>query len=98
MRCRLDFQEPDLQRFACLRLARQAAEAGGSAAALLNAANEVAVEAFLQRRIGFTQIAQLNEAVLNSLPATPVENLEAVLAADRSAREAAQQWLARHSG
>lgn len=95
---RLDFQEPDLQRFACLRLARQAAEVGGSAAALLNAANEVAVEAFLQRRIGFTQIAQLNEAVLNSLPATPVENLEAVLAADRSAREAAQQWLARHSG
>ena len=95
---RLDFQEPDLQRFACLRLARQAAEAGGSAAALLNAANEVAVETFLQRRIGFTQIAQLNEAVLNSLPATPVENLEAVLAADRSAREAAQQWLARHSG
>ena len=95
---RLDFQEPDLQRFACLRLARQAAEVGGSAAALLNAANEVAVEAFLQRRIGFTQIAQLNEAVLNSLPATPVESLEAVLAADRSAREAAQQWLARHSG
>ena len=95
---RLDFQEPDLQRFACLRLARQAAEAGGSVAALLNAANEVAVEAFLQRRIGFTQIAQLNEAVLNSLPATPVESLEAVLAADHTAREAAQQWLARHSG
>lgn len=94
---RLDFQEPDLQRFACLRLARQAAETGGSAAAVLNAANEVAVEAFLQRRIGFTQIAQLNEAVLNSLPIVPVESLEAVLAADHSARESAQQWLARRS-
>ena len=95
---RLDFQEPDLQRFACLRLARQAAEAGGSAAAVLNAANEVAVEAFLQRRIGFTQIAQLNEAVLNSLPVASVESLEAVLAADRSARESAQRWLTRYSG
>ena len=95
---RLDFQEPDLQRFACLRLARQAAEAGGSVAALLNAANEVAVETFLQRRIGFTQIAQLNEAVLNSLPIDPVESLEAVLAADHTAREAAQQWLSRYSG
>ncbi|WP_374443093.1 1-deoxy-D-xylulose-5-phosphate reductoisomerase [Pseudomonas panipatensis] len=90
---RLDFQAPDEQRFPCLRLARQAAEAGGSAPAMLNAANEVAVAAFLERRIRFTEIAVIIDEVLNREAAAPVECLDAVLAADQRAREAAQAWL-----
>ncbi len=89
---------PDEQRFPCLRLARQAAEAGGSAPAMLNAANEVAVAAFLERRIRFTDIAVIIEDVLNREVRTPVESLDAVLMADRRARGAAQAWLTRHAG
>lgn len=92
---RLDFQAPDEQRFPCLRLARQAAEAGGSAPATLNAANEVAVAAFLERRIRYTEIASMIEAVLGESPAGPLENLDAVFAADASARRLAGQWLTR---
>ncbi|MCG4454001.1 1-deoxy-D-xylulose-5-phosphate reductoisomerase [Pseudomonas sp. MMS21-TM103] len=92
---RLDFQAPDEQRFPCLRLAREAAEAGGSVPAMLNAANEVAVAAFLERRIRFPEIASIIEAVLNAEPGVAVENVEAVLAADRRARELAGQWLSR---
>ncbi|MDA7087366.1 1-deoxy-D-xylulose-5-phosphate reductoisomerase [Pseudomonas sp. SA3-5] len=92
---RLDFQAPDEQRFPCLRLARDAAEAGGSVPAMLNAANEVAVAAFLERRIRFPEIASIIEAVLNAEPGVAVESVEAVLAADRRARELAGQWLSR---
>ncbi|MDP3977995.1 MAG: 1-deoxy-D-xylulose-5-phosphate reductoisomerase [Pseudomonas sp.] len=92
---RLDFQAPDEQRFPCLRLAREAAEAGGSVPAMLNAANEVAVAAFLERRIRFPEIASIIEAVLNAEPGVAVESVEAVLAADRRARELAEQWLNR---
>lgn len=92
---RLDFQAPDMQRFPCLRLAREAAEAGGTAAALLNAANEVAVTAFLEERLSFLGIAELNEAVLNLVPSEPVQSLDCVRAADAKARLCAQQWLAR---
>ena len=94
---RLDFQAPDEQRFPCLRLARQAAEVGGTAPAMLNAANEVAVAAFLERRIRFPEIASIIETVLNAEPAVAVETVDAVLAADRRARELAGQWLARHA-
>ncbi|HSC84464.1 MAG TPA: 1-deoxy-D-xylulose-5-phosphate reductoisomerase [Pseudomonas sp.] len=93
---RLDFQRPDEQRFPCLRLARQAAEAGGSAPALLNAANEVAVAAFLERRIPFPEIARIIDEVLNLEAATVVESLAAVLAADARGRSLAGQWLDRH--
>lgn len=92
---RLDFQAPDEQRFPCLRLARQAADAGGSAPATLNAANEVAVAAFLERRIRYTEIASMIEAVLGEAPLGPLENLDAVFAADDSARRLAGQWLTR---
>lgn len=91
---RLDFERPDEQRFPCLRLAREAVQAGGSAPAMLNAANEVAVEAFLQRRIRFTDIARMIEAVLNALPVRAVEALDTVFEADARARELAGQWLA----
>ena len=93
---RLDFQAPDEQRFPCLRLAREAAEAGNSAPAVLNAANEVAVEAFLQRRIRFPEIAGMIEQVLDQEPVVPLPSLEAVFAADQRARELAREWLRRH--
>lgn len=93
---RLDFQRPDEQRFPCLRLAREAAQVGGTAPAILNAANEVAVEAFLQRRVRFTDIPRMIESVLNSQASQAVQSLDMVLAADAQARELSRQWLARH--
>lgn len=88
---RLDFQAPDEQRFPCLRLARQAAEAGNSAPAVLNAANEVAVEAFLGRRIRFPEIAGMIEQVLDQEPVVPLPSLDAVFAADQRARELSRE-------
>ncbi|AKJ98746.1 1-deoxy-D-xylulose 5-phosphate reductoisomerase [Pseudomonas chlororaphis] len=93
---RLDFQAPDEQRFPCLRLARQAAEAGGSAPAMLNAANEVAVAAFLDGRVRYPEIASMIEEVLNLEAVVSVDDLDAVFTADARARELAGQWLQRH--
>lgn len=93
---RLDFQRPDEQRFPCLRLAREAAMAGNSAPAMLNAANEVVVAAFLDGRIRYPQIARIIEDVLNSEPVVAVDELEAVFAADSKARMLAEQWLSRN--
>ncbi|MFK0311333.1 1-deoxy-D-xylulose-5-phosphate reductoisomerase [Pseudomonas sp. NPDC090233] len=93
---RLDFQAPDEVRFPCLRLARQVAEAGNSAPAVLNAANEVAVEAFLERRIRFPEIAGMIEQVLEQEAVVPVPSLDAVFAADQRARELSREWLRRH--
>ncbi|QQQ51961.1 1-deoxy-D-xylulose-5-phosphate reductoisomerase [Pseudomonas syringae] len=92
----LDFQAPDEERFPCLRLARQAAEAGGSAPAMLNAANEVAVAAFLDGHIRYLEIAGIIEEVLDHEPVTAVEGLDAVFAADAKARLLAGQWLERN--
>nr|WP_313055893.1 1-deoxy-D-xylulose-5-phosphate reductoisomerase [Pseudomonas lopnurensis] len=93
---RLDFQAPDDQRFPCLRHARSAAQAGGTSPAMLNAANEVAVEAFLNRRIRFTEIASIIDDVLNREASVPTHCLEDVLTADSRARELAGHWLSRH--
>ncbi|MCY1426021.1 1-deoxy-D-xylulose 5-phosphate reductoisomerase [compost metagenome] len=93
---RLDFEAPDERRFPCLKLARQAAEAGGTAPALLNAANEVAVAAFLDGRIRFDEIARMIEAVLNRISAIAVQQLDDVLQADAQARAVAQDWLVRY--
>ncbi|WP_454255886.1 1-deoxy-D-xylulose-5-phosphate reductoisomerase [Pseudomonas sp. Marseille-Q8238] len=93
---RLDFQRPDEERFPCLRLARQVAEEAGTAPAMLNAANEVAVAAFLERRIRFPEIARIIDDVLNLEAASTVESLDAVLAADARARARACEWLNRH--
>jgi 1-deoxy-D-xylulose-5-phosphate reductoisomerase len=92
---RLDFQAPDEQRFPCLRLARQAAEAGNSAPAMLNAANEVAVAAFLDRRIRYPEIASIIEEVLSLEPVVAVDELGVVFEADSKARALAGQWLGR---
>jgi len=93
---RLDFEAPDEERFPCLRLARQAAEAGNSAPAMLNAANEVAVAAFLDGRVRYLEIASIIEEVLNLEPVVALDNLDAVFAADATARTLAGQWLSRH--
>jgi 1-deoxy-D-xylulose-5-phosphate reductoisomerase len=93
---RLDFQAPDEERFPCLRLARQAAEAGNSAPAMLNAANEVAVAAFLDGRVRYLEIASIIEEVLNLEPVVVVDDLDAVFTADSKARVLAGQWLSRH--
>ena len=93
---RLDFQAPDEERFPCLRLARQAAEAGNSAPAMLNAANEVAVAAFLDGRVRYLEIASIIEEVLNLEPVVAVNDLEAVFTADAKARVLSEQWLSRH--
>jgi 1-deoxy-D-xylulose-5-phosphate reductoisomerase len=89
----LTFEEPDMGRFPALRLAREAGLAGGVAPAVLNAANEVAVEAFLAGELGFTGITACVEAVLERHPGGPAETVAAVLEADRRAREAARGWL-----
>ncbi len=93
---RLDFEAPDEQRFPCLRLARQAAQAGNSAPTMLNAANEVAVAAFLERRIRYPEIARMIEDVMSLEPVVALDALDAVFAADARARELAGQWLDRH--
>jgi 1-deoxy-D-xylulose-5-phosphate reductoisomerase len=86
---RLDFAEPDLVQFPALRLARETLIAGHGAPAVLNAANEVAVEAFLQKRIGFLDIAGTVAQVLQMLGAPPADTLDEVIAADQAARRAA---------
>ncbi|WXL27193.1 1-deoxy-D-xylulose-5-phosphate reductoisomerase [Ectopseudomonas mendocina] len=93
---RLDFEAPDEQRFPCLRLARESAQAGGTAPAMLNAANEVAVQAFIDGRIRFTQIPAMIESVLQAEPVRAADSLELVLAADKQARELARRWLSQH--
>ncbi|KAB2921958.1 MAG: 1-deoxy-D-xylulose-5-phosphate reductoisomerase, partial [Dechloromonas sp.] len=90
---RLDFQQPDLERFRCLQLAYDVLHAGGTAPAILNAANEVAVAAFLDCQLPFLGIARLNEAVLETLPAVPEGSLADVIAADAEARRCAGQMI-----
>ena len=95
---RLDFQAPDEQRFPCLRLARQAAEAGNSAPAMLNAANEVAVAAFLDREIGFLEIAAIVEDTLSAYDPAAPESVDDVLAVDAEARSMARRQIAVRGG
>ena len=93
----LNFEKPDLQRFPCLALAYRALVAGGNAPAVLNAANEVAVAAFLDGRLPFLRIADVISASLDAVPATAADDLDAVLIADSDGRRAAEQALARWS-
>nr|WP_163501015.1 1-deoxy-D-xylulose-5-phosphate reductoisomerase [Halomonas socia] len=92
---RLDFQAPDETAFPCLRLAREAMAAGGTAPAVLNAANEVAVDAFLAGRLPFTAIAELVARVRDARPVLPADELATILDEDRQARQAAQAILVR---
>jgi 1-deoxy-D-xylulose-5-phosphate reductoisomerase len=90
---RLDFERPDMRRFPCLALAYRALEAGGNAPAILNAANEVAVEAFLAGALPFLNIADVIAATLDAVPLGEIKTLDEVYAADRLAREAARARL-----
>ncbi len=87
---RLDFERPDFERFPCLRLAYEALEKGGTATAVLNAANEIAVEAFLNRELKFTAISGVIEKTLEQVAVEDVESLDVVLAADSAARAVAR--------
>jgi len=86
----LTFEPPDLDSFPCLRLAREAAEAGGTAPCVLNAANEVAVHAFLAGELSFKGIARVIDSTLSELPAQPVRHFSDLYAADAQAREVAR--------
>lgn len=89
----LEFRAADEERFPCLRLAREAARTGGTHPAVLNAANEAAVAAFLEGRAAFTDIAGVVEQVLEATPAREVESLEQILAVDAAARQAAARVI-----
>jgi 1-deoxy-D-xylulose-5-phosphate reductoisomerase len=90
---RLDFEPPDAERFPCLRLAYEAIEAGGTAPAILNAANEIAVQAFLEHRIGFTGIPKIIESTLTVESTSDVAGLDELLVVDERARRLAEQKI-----
>jgi 1-deoxy-D-xylulose-5-phosphate reductoisomerase len=90
----LQFERPDLQRFPCLALAYQALRAGGTAPALLNAANEVAVQAFLELKIGFRQIEQVVDHVIGQIAHGAASSIAAVMEQDALARASAERFIA----
>ena len=94
----LDFEIPDLERFPCLRLAREAMSAGGTSTAILNAANEVAVEAFLNNQIRFTEIPQLVETAMENISGVEADSIDTVLSADAEARRFALAHVAEKTG
>ena len=91
----LHFEEPDFSRFPCLALAFQALKAGGAAATILNAANEVAVQYFLEKKIRFTAISEMIEQTLSELGALPLDTLEEAIEIDRVARNVASALLSK---
>ena len=93
----LQFEAPDLQRFPCLALARETLRIGGSASAVLNAANEIAVQAFIDQQLSFTGIAACVEHTLGRVKAPACEELDAVMAIDVEARAAAAQFVSAQS-
>ncbi|WP_040277762.1 1-deoxy-D-xylulose-5-phosphate reductoisomerase, partial [Xanthomonas citri] len=94
---RLDFEAPDTAAFPCLRLAWDALRAGGTAPAILNAANEVAVSAFLQGQVGFLAIPALVEHTLTTLQRHNADSLDTLLFADAQARQITERALAHHA-
>jgi 1-deoxy-D-xylulose-5-phosphate reductoisomerase len=93
---RLDFCAPDPERFPSLRLAQAAAREGGVRPAILNAANEIAVQAFLDRQLNFNEIPAVTEAVLEAMPGGNVRELDQVLAVDTEARMRARDVAGLH--
>jgi len=90
----LSFEAVDLEAFPCLRLAGEAAREGGTAPCVLNAANEIAVHAFLEGRLRFLEISEVIERTLAELGSEPVRSFESLYEADREAREAAREAVA----
>jgi len=89
----LNFEKPNLERFPCLRLAFEAAEAGGTASTVLNAANEIAVAAFLDNKLGFTGIAKVIEATMDAVDFKEADSLETILSVDAQARQVASDII-----
>ncbi|VAW98795.1 1-deoxy-D-xylulose 5-phosphate reductoisomerase [hydrothermal vent metagenome] len=89
----LEFIEPDLQRYPCLRLAKEAMQTGGTATAILNAANEVAVQAFLDKKLNFTDISKTVEYVLEQITARTANTIETVVSEDERARIVATEFI-----
>lgn len=92
----LNFAEADIERFPCLRLARQSIQQGGTSMAILNAANEVAVSAFLEHKIAFVRIAELIEQTMNHVQSHPADSLQGILADDQVARSYVNQCITKH--
>jgi 1-deoxy-D-xylulose-5-phosphate reductoisomerase len=90
---KLEFEQPDVERFPCLRLAYDALKLGGTASTILNAVNEVAVGAFLNKKIHFLDISNVIEQALNSIPTMPVNSLAQLIEVDTEARSFARAWL-----
>jgi 1-deoxy-D-xylulose-5-phosphate reductoisomerase len=90
---RLDFEPPDLDRFPCLRLAQEAGQAGGTASTVLNAANEVAVQAFLDGRLAFTGIPAIIESTLSRMAIRAADSLSVILDSDALARQCAGELV-----
>jgi 1-deoxy-D-xylulose-5-phosphate reductoisomerase len=90
----MDFEEPDLQRFPCLRLAYEAIKAGGIMPTVLNAANEIAVQAFLDEQVRFVDIATIIERSMAKFTADNADSLELILQADEEARKVALKVIA----
>lgn len=95
---RLDFYAPDMLRYRCLKLAQDAARSGGTAATMLNAANEVAVDAFLEHKLRFDRIPEVIDATLQTLPVTSAADIGQVLEVDREARYLARKQVAQMQG
>jgi 1-deoxy-D-xylulose-5-phosphate reductoisomerase len=91
----LNFEPPDFSRYPCLRLAIEAMERGGSATTIVNAVNEVAVEAFLNGEVGYLDIARMIESVLGDTALERVTTVEQVVEVDAEARHRAAEWMAR---
>jgi len=90
---RLEFEKPDFKRFPCLKMAYESLEIGGTATTALNAANEIAVDAFLNEQLGFTNIAKVIEKTLEEVSVVAAANLSTILQADSDAREIARQQV-----
>ena len=90
---RFDFEKPNLDVFPCLALAFHALTVGGTAPTVLNAANEIAVEAFLNEKLSFLDIANVIDATLSAISAEPVRDLDVLLAVDQQARAKAQEYV-----
>jgi 1-deoxy-D-xylulose-5-phosphate reductoisomerase len=93
----LQFEKPDMERFPCLRLAYDALKLGGTASTILNAANEIAVAAFLQKSLHFLELPQLISDALMAIPTEAVSSLEQLIEVDARARAYARNWLANHA-
>ena len=92
---KLEFEKPDFSRFPCLSMAYEALKIGGTATATLNAANEIAVDAFLHKKLSFTNISNVIEKTLQDTTHIPADNLQTILQADTAARLTAEEWVGR---